>query len=86
MDKWIEIKTRPLTEEEKELFGEDFTYLYDCELPNDGDEVLITTKYGYVAFSTFYNDDCAYFEGYEDDGEVVAWRPLPEPYQKGGAE
>lgn len=82
MDNWIEIKTRPLTDEEKELFGEDYTYLYDCELPDDGVEVLITTKYGYVTTCTFYNDDCAYFEGYEDDGEVIAWRTFPEPFKK----
>lgn len=87
-DGWIPIKMRPGTDEEYEEFckyeecpREDFR-VFECSLPDDGVEVLITTKYGYVAVSTFYNDDCAYFEGYEDDGEVVAWMPLPEAYKK----
>lgn len=80
---WIPIKTRPLTEEEKNI---DWVidccvdYMYDCELPDDGDEVLITTKWGTVATDIFHNDcDGAYFEKFEED--IVAWAFLPEPYK-----
>lgn len=87
---WIPIKTRPMTEEEKEHYRElgwDDTFLdeivmYDCDLPKDGQEVLITTKYGEVQTDTFCDDgDGASFEIYSDDGYVLAWMPKPEPYK-----
>lgn len=84
MSEWIEITHHTPNDEERAIYGDEFSYIYDCELPNDGTEVLITTKYGYVTTTIFYNDDCAYFEGYEDDGEVIAWRYLPSPYRKAG--
>lgn len=84
---WIPITTRPMTEEEKEAYrGEydpnDMT-MYDCQMPEDGQEVLVTTRYGDVATDTFYHDDGWYFENFCDDGDVLAWQPLPEPYKKG---
>lgn len=91
---WIPIKTRPLTEEEKIYYEEYGAFyldsIFDCRLPEDGQEVLITTKYGTVEKTTFYNegDDGSYFECYEGGGEVLAWQPLPEPYkaEEGGEE
>lgn len=44
--------------------------------------MLITTKYGSVEKTTFYADDCYYFECYEDIDDVKAWMPLPEPYKE----
>lgn len=84
---WIPIKTRPLTEEEKEYYKERGAYyfdsIFDCHLPEDGQEVLITTNNGAVEKVAFYNegDDGSYFENYEGEGEVLAWQPLPEPYK-----
>ena len=87
MVEWIPVKTRPMTEEEKieyaEFFGleqQDFDFIYDCQLPDDEQEVLITTKFGSVEKTTFYADDSYYFEDYEDIDDVKAWMPLPEPY------
>lgn len=80
---WIPIKTRPMTSEECEDYGVDDGYIYDCRLPDGGDEVLISTKWG-VEKTTFYTDDGYYFEQYEDDGDVLAWMPLPEPYKEEG--
>lgn len=78
---WIPIETRPLTEEEKEEYP-DYAIMYDCCLPEDGEEVLITTKYG-VRTDTFYRDEeGCYFESYCDEGEVLAWKPLPKPYKE----
>ena len=49
LSSWIPIKTRPMTEEEKEHFFEyadsrcDDTYtILDCPLPDDGQEVILS--------------------------------------------
>lgn len=87
---WVEVIVRPLTDEEKEEYNQEYeehwyeepSFIYDCELPDDNQEVLITTKYG-VEKTTFCNDDCAYFEQFEDEDDVLAWMPLPKPFIKG---
>lgn len=85
---WIPIKTRPMTEEEKEHFFEyadrrcDDTYtILDCPLPDDGQEVILSVN-GYVSTDIFCRDsaDGCYFESYDID-DVDAWMPLPEPYK-----
>ena len=86
---WIPIKTRPLTKEEKEHYAEmgysddSVTFMYDCPLPDDGEEVLVTDWLGNVEFDTFIRDECdgCYFEENCDDGEVVAWMHKPSPYK-----
>ena len=83
---WIPVKTRPMTEEEKEYYSEYLFkgngLIYECPLPDDGQEVLITSKYGNVDKTTFYTDCGNYFENYEDYDEVIAWQPLPEPFKE----
>ena len=83
---WIAIKTRPMTEEEKEYYSEYLSegngMIYECPLPDDGQEVLITSKYGSVDKTTFYTDCGNYFENYEDYDEVIAWKLLPEPFKE----
>lgn len=80
---WIPIKTRPMTEEEKEEIEIEYAYMYDCLLPDDGQDVLITDRWGNVEVDTFCDDyyGC-YFETNCDDDEVIAWMPLPEPMKK----
>lgn len=84
---WIPIVTRPMTEEEKEEYLGEYDpneiEMYACPIPEDGQEVLVTTRFGDVTTDTFYRDDGYYFETYCDDGEVIAWQPKPEPYKKG---
>ena len=82
---WIPIKTRELTEEEKEEYP-DCTFMYDCKLPEDGEEVLVTTWLGDTALDTFCRDDGCYFENYCDEEDVIAWMPKPESYKKEGTE
>ena len=57
---WIPIKTRPMTDEEKEYYSEyticDCDIIYNCPLPEDGQEVLVTDKYGNVEVDTFCID------------------------------
>lgn len=80
---WIHIKTRPLTEEEKKEYP-DWSYILDCELPDDGQRILIHCVYNdheSVQLDEYY-DDCgmSYLDsGYELGEEVDAWMPLPEP-------
>ena len=89
---WIPIKTRPLTNKEKEEYA-DLGYsedsidsMYDCPLPEDGEEVLITTRYDEVTTDTFYRDEGCYFETYCDKDDVKAWMSKPEPYKAEGSE
>lgn len=91
--RWIPIKTRPGTDEEYEEFSqygdcprEDFR-VFECHLPDDGQKVLVTTRWGDVCIDVWHRDvDCCYFEDNSDDDDVIAWMPLPEPYKEGGAE
>ena len=77
--KWIPIVTRPLTDEDRKEYGAEIESMYDCLLPKDSQDVLVTTPYG-VRQTTFYTDYGCYFENYEDEGDVIAWMPLPQPY------
>lgn len=84
--RWIPIKTRPMDAEEKEYYRQfiddyvDETEMFDCQMPEDGQEVLITHN-GYVSVDTYETDcDGCYFECY-DIGDVTAWMPLPKPYK-----
>lgn len=90
--KWIPIKTRPLTNKEKERYA-DLGYsedsidsMYDCPLPEDGEEVLITTRYDEVVTDTFYRDEGCYFETYCDKDDVKAWMSKPKPYKAEGSD
>lgn len=85
--KWIPVKTRKLTRaEEQEMLERSnyfFDYAFDCKLPEDGEEVLVTISTGEVTTTTFFNEglDGCYFEYYEDDGDVIAWMPKPKAYK-----
>ena len=85
---WIPIEMRPGTDEEYEEFSlygecprEDFR-VFECQLPDDDQEVLVTTRWGDVCTDIWHRDvDCCYFENNSDDGDVIAWMPKPEKYQ-----
>ena len=83
---WVAIDFREATEEEKEETPE-AEYYFDCELPEDGEEVLATMTYGegfeIVRFIRS-SDGCVFQNTRWDEDldwdEVKAWRSLPEPY------
>lgn len=88
---WIPVKTRKLSAEEVKEVNEKYDVDLDGDeawcicspLPEDAQEVLITTKYGDVVLTEFcVDDDGCWFDGYETRGDVLAWMPLPEPYTK----
>lgn len=78
---WNELIFRELTPEEKEYYA---TYDWSCmveNLPEYGEEVLVTDG-GSVWIDSFDVDGCIYLSG--TDGEidgVIAWMPLPKPYK-----
>lgn len=91
---WNPIKTEKISDDEKkelaekyEMSPEDFDdcWRYACKMPEDEQQCLITTSvWGYVCIDTFHIDEdgAMYFEEHEDEDDVLAWMPLPEPYTK----
>ena len=78
---WIPVKFRPLTEEEQEEYPH-YCYFADCLMPDDGEEILVTTRHGTVEKDVAGFDDGFYLDsGYDWGTDVVAWSPLPEPYK-----
>lgn len=85
---WIPFTDRELTEEEKEYYGEDVKHMLDCKLPEEDEEILVTSKYKdklYVDTDTFMRDgsECYLDSGRDLVTEVIAWQSLPAPYKKG---
>lgn len=95
---WIPITYRPLTVKERIELAEHYGIEYcdtenekafDCPMPEDGQEILISTSGG-VAEDVAANDiDGEGFIVYGLDGNgdwdgVDAWMPKPEPYKKEG--
>lgn len=85
---WIPIKMRPMTDEEKDMYGYgdsiDNGMIYCCDLPDDEQDVLITTKWKTVEKTRFHNEypEGCYFEDYEDFDDVIAWMPSPKRYEE----
>ena len=94
MSDWIPIKKRPMSDEEdKELLeyesaiSRDEALMFDCQMPEDGQEMLVSTEYG-VYYDICYIDTIAGFNSFAleyrgDWDNVTAWMPLPEPYKEG---
>ena len=81
--RWIPFTKRPMTDEEREYYREwsdvEGAEIFDCPLPENGQEVLVSYG-GYVCVDVFCKDDGCYFEGVDID-DVQAWMPLPQPYK-----
>lgn len=80
---WIPFVMREMTEEEKETYP-DLCFMFDCQIPEDGQEVLVS-KWGYVFVDVFSNDgsDGCGFEGCDEIEDGMAWMPLPKPHKEG---
>lgn len=78
---WIPFTRRPMTEEEKKDYP-NCTFIFDCVLPDDGDEILVSNG-RFVWMDAFCNDiDGCYLDSGDDIDEDMAWMPLPEPYRE----
>lgn len=96
-NEWIPVTYRPMTEEEekelclkwdiKEGSLEDWEKrVFTCPLPEDGQEILISTHWGVSEDVCTWDDGCIGLEDRGDWDGVDAWMPKPEPYKKEGAE
>lgn len=80
---WHKVTTRPLTEEEQDYYKEqgmeEISYIFDCEMPDDGEEILIATKWG-VDKDVCCNDGYygIWLDGNDDWDDVLAWAKMPE--------
>ena len=85
--KWIPFRSRPMTEEEKEMHP-DMDGILDCKLPDDGQAILVTIEIDgrrWVSYDEYYEDGGSYLDsGYEICTEAIAWMPLPAPYRTEG--
>ena len=87
---WIPITFRKADDDEYKDYIERHDYIpreecevYDCRMPDDGQEVLITTSGGYVCEDIFSADPDYYgFENCSDPGDAIAWMPKPGAYKK----
>lgn len=82
--RWITVKWHEITDEEREreAYPEDWACLFDCEMPDDEQRILITKKSGFVEFDECYIDgEFSLDSGYDWIDDVIAWMPLPEPYK-----
>lgn len=86
--RWIPVKWHEITDEERECecYTKDLVYYFDCIMPEDEQEILITVKDRqgrlWVEKDTCYVDDGFYLDsGYDWVEDVVAWCELPEPYK-----
>ena len=83
---WIPVEYHMITEEEKQEndYPADWIYCIDSPMPEEGQEILITTNAGYVEKDTclYDYDGGTYYtdSGYDWCGEILAWMPLPKPY------
>lgn len=81
---WHELKIRDLTDEEKaeyeeycEIYGMP-EYIIEGELPNDGQEILIVTRWGVTTDTCIVDEEDGY--ALEDRGDwegVIAWAEFP---------
>lgn len=80
---WHKVTTRPLTDEETAYYAEmeidGIEYIFDCEMPDDGQEILIATKWG--TDKDICSNDADYGIGLEGRGDwdgVYAWAEMPK--------
>lgn len=89
-NEWIPITFRKANDDEYKEFIRRFDDIpreeckvYDCRMPDDGQEVLVTTCGGYVCEDIFCADPDYYgFENCSDPGDAIAWMPKPKAYKK----
>lgn len=87
---WIPIRMRPMDAEEREYWEDHFGYeladedavLFDCQMPDDGQEILVSYRKWISMDKCEVDDGCYGLEGNGDWDGVVAWMPIPEPYKE----
>lgn len=80
---WHKVTARPLTDEEAEYYTEigieGIEYIFDCEMPEDGQEILVATKWGVDKDICCNDPDYGIeLEGRGDWDGVFAWAEMPK--------
>lgn len=89
MGPWTPFRVLALSEETKKRHP-DWVKMYDCELPEDGQKILVTVnathRDGCESVQQDYwvdnGSECGLDSGWEPESEAVAWMPMPEPYKE----
>ena len=80
--KWHKVYLRKMTEEEKEFYQGDYDEIWDGELPEIGEEVLVTVPLSSGKFIKTYTDAWIEFDngvGFEyTDNDVIYWMEMPQ--------
>lgn len=81
---WIPVKYHQISEKERaeESISNDIQYMLDCEMPDDGQEILATNGETTWQDTSFIDCDGYYLDSNYDWIEITAWRPLPDPYKE----
>lgn len=83
---WIPVKWHEITDEERKQneYPKEWAVYLDCIMPDDEQEILTTTKGGYIEFDTCFHDGCGYSLDSARDwiADITAWMPLPKPYKE----
>lgn len=80
---WHEVNIRRLTEEEiKEIDESEYydyipDWIFDCKMPDDGEEILIATRWG-VDKDVNGIDEGYYLENHDEWDDVKAWARMPK--------
>ena len=80
--KWHKIYKRELTEDEVEIYGNLYTFMWEGYTPDIGEEVLVTFPLSSGRYSNTKLDNWSEFGdgvGFEDtDEDVIYWTELPK--------
>ncbi len=81
--RWHEVVTRPPTDTEAEEFFVKYdyipSYIFNCKLPDDGQEILIATKWGVDKDICGIDNTYGYYlEDRGDWDDVIAWAEMPK--------
>lgn len=87
--RWIPIKWHEITDEERviEEYPNEWLVHLDCQMPDDGERILVQTKWGCIGIDECYIDDAFSLDsGYDWVDDIIAWMPLPQPYTESKCE
>ena len=80
--KWHKVYLRKMTEEEKEFYKGDSEEIWDGDIPELGEEVLVTVPLSSGKFINTYTDAWIEFDnevGFEyTDNDVIYWMKIPQ--------
>lgn len=85
--KWNKLTTRELTDEEKEVYGHVYDYMWEGPIPEDTQEVLVYTEdnkyikepYVFTDIWVNYGNDMGFEQIYTELGETIYWASFPKP-------